>query len=269
MGGQHDRGPARSDVLEHVDDLGRHRIVEVAGRLVGQQQRRPAHDGALRGAVVAVEQPEKRRLAGAAGAAEDDELALADPERHFAQRRDLHGTDRVHLRNPVNFNHGGRSDYSRQRWIFASLSSRRRSTSVGLALPPVAFITCPNRDFFATVLPRLTSAIALALAAITGSTIAPRAVSSATCVSPSRPTMVAASSRESNIFWKTSLAILPLIVPSSMSRSRPARCRGGIGEVAIARSSSPGSTRKSSDMTQLETIFGRSAPAGGAGSRRT
>ena len=44
---------------------------------------------------------------------------------------------------------------------------------------------------------------------------------------------------------------------------RGLRFAGGIGELPIARSSSPGSTRSSSDMIQLERIFGRSAPAPG------
>src|SRR2546430_11349593 len=49
-------------------------------------------------------------------------------------------SDRVHLRNPVNLYHGGRFDYSRGPQVCESLSSRRRFTSAGLALPRVAFI---------------------------------------------------------------------------------------------------------------------------------
>src|SRR5262245_36742605 len=316
VGGQHDRGPARADVLQRLDDLGGHRLVEVAGGLVGQEQGRPSHDGArqrralrlplrelrriglgprrhpddaervedalgdlapgraehaqdegdvlvdgadrqelgvledhadrpaqrrhlrapqrdqvvaedldvaLAGQVVAVEEPEQGRLAGTAGARQDDELALGDPEGHVAQRRDLHGPDRVHLRNPVNFNHGGRFDYSRGLQVCESLSSRSRLTSAGLALPRVAFMTWPTRAPLASFLPLRSSCVALALAPRTDSITCPSAPSSATCVRPSRSTIVRASWPESNIFWNTSLAILPLIVEFSISCRSPTR----------------------------------------------
>src|SRR5256886_7075021 len=58
-------------------------------------------DVALRGELVTVEEPQQRRLARAGGSGEDDELALVDREGDVAQRRDLHGPDRVHL--PVVF----------------------------------------------------------------------------------------------------------------------------------------------------------------------
>src|SRR5438309_9726071 len=356
--GQHDRGSARSDILERLEDLGGHRLVEISGGLVGEEERRPPHDGPsqrralrlalreLRGVglsprrqpddaervedalgdlapgcaehaqdegdvlvdgadgqqlgvleddadraaerrhlrapqghqivaknldvalgeqVISVEEAEQRGLAGPARACQDHELALGDPERHLAQRRDLHGPDRVHLRHPVNLNHDGRFDYSRGLQVCESLSSRRRFTSAGLALPRVAFMTCPTSAPLASFLPRRKSSIAFGLAAITESITWTSAPSSASCVSPSRSTIVRASSPETNIFWNTSLAILPLMVAFSMSWSRPTRWRGGIGEVLIARSSSPGRTRRSSDMIQLERVFGRSRRAPGAG----
>src|SRR5437773_5759469 len=61
----------------------------------------------------------------------------------------------------------------------------------------------------------------------------PSAASSATCVSPSRPTIVRASSPPRHIFSKTSFAILPLIVPSSMRTNRPARRAGVTGELRM------------------------------------
>ena len=65
------------------------------------------------------------------------------------------------------------------------------------------------------------------------------------------------SSPERYIFSNTSLAILPLIVPSSISASSPARCAGRIGTggdglVVVA----PGISRSSSFSTQLATILG-------------
>src|SRR2546430_11973912 len=42
---QHDRGPARADVLERLEDLGGHRLVEVSGRLVREEERRASPHG--------------------------------------------------------------------------------------------------------------------------------------------------------------------------------------------------------------------------------
>src|SRR5207245_10707346 len=43
--GQHDRGSARSDILERFENLGGHRLVEISGGLVGEEERGPPHDG--------------------------------------------------------------------------------------------------------------------------------------------------------------------------------------------------------------------------------
>src|SRR5258705_1534781 len=40
MGGQHDRRAPRPDLLQRLENLSGHRLVELAGRLVGEEQRR-------------------------------------------------------------------------------------------------------------------------------------------------------------------------------------------------------------------------------------
>src|SRR5207245_9782752 len=154
----------------------------------------------LGGDLLAIEQTQQRGLAGAARAAERDELALAHPEGDIGQRWDLHRPDRIDLRNSVKLNHDGRfADYSRPGHIRESFSCTRRSTMAGLALPPLAFMTWPPTALDAAVLPLLKSATALALAAMAASTSASRAPASATWVSPSRFTMAAASSPEASM----------------------------------------------------------------------
>src|SRR3989442_3924481 len=66
-------------------------------------------DVALGGEIVAIEEPQQRRLARARWSGQDDEFALGDPEADIAQRRDLHRPDRVHLPDANNLNHGGAS----------------------------------------------------------------------------------------------------------------------------------------------------------------
>src|SRR5438093_872937 len=149
---------------------------------------------ALGGDVVAVEESQQRGLAGAAGAAQRAELTLAHAEGDIGQRRDLHRPDGVDLPYTVKLNHGGRSaDYSRLAHDRDSFSRTRRSTTAGLALPPLAFITWPTSALAASVLPALKSATALGLPAIASSTRRSSAPASATWVRPSRFTMAAAS----------------------------------------------------------------------------
>src|SRR5436309_1953322 len=62
---------------------------------------------AFGGEIVAIEEPQQRRLARARWSGQDDELTLGDPEADIAQRRDLHRPDRVHLPDANNLNHGG------------------------------------------------------------------------------------------------------------------------------------------------------------------
>src|SRR5438034_1310292 len=64
-------------------------------------------DVALGGEIVAIEEPQQRRLARAGWSSQDDEFALGDPQGDIAQRRDLHRPDRIHLPDADNLNHGG------------------------------------------------------------------------------------------------------------------------------------------------------------------
>src|SRR5262249_32361646 len=203
----------------------------------------------------AVEQTHQRRLARATRTIDDDELPLVDGEGDVAERRHFHRTDFIDLRHPVKLNHCGRDDYSRPRQAFESFSSRIEFTRPGFALPCVALMTRPTSAPFAALLPFLKSSTGRGLAARTSSTIRSSAPVSATCVSPSRFTIVTASSPVRSIFSKTSLAILPLMVPSSMSVSSPARRERVTLVLRIAASSSPGSTRRSSDITQFDTTL--------------
>ncbi len=118
----------------------------------------------------------------------------------------------------------------------SSLASFRASsalTTAGLARPWVAFITWPTRKPSAAFLPPFQSSTTLGCWASTWSTTAPSAPASATWVRPSRlDDRLGASSPERYICSKTSLAILPLIVPSSIRRRSPARCAGSIGQAA-------------------------------------
>src|SRR5437764_283798 len=112
-------------------------------------------DVAVGGQIITVEEPEQRRLARPGGSGEDHELALVDAKGDVAQRGDLHGPDRIDLRDAVKLNHRGHFDYSGPPQILESFSSRRRLTMPGLALPRVAFMTWPTRALAAAVLPRL------------------------------------------------------------------------------------------------------------------
>src|SRR5206468_10653502 len=112
-------------------------------------------DVAVGGQIITVEEPQQRRLARPGGSGEDDELPLVDAKGDVAQRRDLHGPDRIDLRDAVKLNHRGHFDYSGPLQILESFSSRSRLTTAGLALPRVAFMTWPTRALAAAVLPRL------------------------------------------------------------------------------------------------------------------
>src|SRR5439155_384934 len=74
--GEHDRRATRPDVPEHGEDLVLHRLVEVPRRLVGEEERRPAHDRAR----------ERRAL----------RLALRELSRvRLSARREAHDAERV------------------------------------------------------------------------------------------------------------------------------------------------------------------------------
>ena len=91
-------------------------------------------------------QAQKRGFAGAARPGQKHEFPLADVERQLAQRIDAAA---VQLGQVPRFDHA------------CSSSRRRRSfTSLGFALPPVAFITCPTRNPNVDVLPLRYCAIA-------------------------------------------------------------------------------------------------------------
>src|SRR5438093_430968 len=99
--GQHDCRAARPDVPEHVEDLG-HLTLPEPPEIVAEHL-----NVAFGGEIVAIEEPQQRRLARARWSGQDDELTLGDPEADIAQRRDLHRPDRVHLPDANNLNHGG------------------------------------------------------------------------------------------------------------------------------------------------------------------
>src|SRR5437899_10603 len=218
MGGQEHGGAAAADVLDEVEDLSRHGLVEIARGLVRKEKRGRLDDGAGQG-----RQPHRPAF--------EDFTDVVEPD------------------------HGLRPFYLTLQ-TFGSFSSRREFTTAGLALPAVAFITCPTRKPRAAFLPPFQSRTTLGCCARTWSTTAESSPASATWVSPSRSTMARAASPERYIFSKTSLAILPLMVPSSMRMMRSARFAGGIGHAARARSSSPASSRRSSLSTQSAATLG-------------
>src|SRR5438132_938154 len=135
-------------------------------------------------------------------------------------------------------------------------SSRLRSSfaSLGLALPPLPFITWPTRKPKVFCCPARYCAAASALLAMTSRMIATSASSSLFCASPSAATMSSADRPLSYIFAKTSLAIALLIVPFSTSAIRPASASGRRGTCATSR---PRSfiVRSSSPITQLLAAF--------------
>src|SRR5712691_3377816 len=212
-------------------------------------------DLAFAGPLVGIEQTEEGGLARPARPAQDDELALLDAERDVAQGGQPHRPAFEDFTDVVEPDHGLRPFYL-TRQTFGSFSSRSEFTTAGLALPAVAFITCPTRKPRAAFLPPFQSRTTLGCCARTSSTTAESSPASAPWVSPSRSTMARASSPERYIFSKTSLAILPLMVPSSMRVMRPARFAGRIGHPARARSSSPASSRRSSLSTQFAAALG-------------
>src|SRR5438445_59919 len=212
-------------------------------------------DLAFAGPLVGIEETEEGGLARPARPAQDDELALLDAERDVAQSGQPHRPAFEDFTDVVEPDHGLRPFYLTLQ-TFGSFSSRREFTTVGLALPAVAFITCPTRKPRAAFLPPFPSRTTLGCCARTWSTTAESSPASATWVSPSRSTMARAASPERYIFSKTSLAIPPLMVPSSMRMMRSARFAGGIGHAARARSSSPASSRRSSLSTQFAATLG-------------
>src|SRR5436309_3532232 len=119
---EHDRRATGPDVAQRAQDLVLHRLVEVARRLVGEEERGLAHDRA----------GERRALS----------LPL----------RELRGGG---LRAGREADVAGHVDESGPPQVLESFSSRRRLTMPGLALPRVAFMTWPTRALAAAVLPRL------------------------------------------------------------------------------------------------------------------
>src|SRR6266850_5615255 len=214
---------------------------------------------ALGGHFGRVEEPKQGGLARPTGAAQDDELPLGDMEGHVIESGHAGGAATEDHRHVLQPNHGLHIILSNY-WTFRIFSSNNRFTTAGLAFPWVDFITWPTRKPKAAFFPARKSSATLACSASTRSTAAPSAPSSATWVSPSRLTIACAVSPERYIFSNTSLAILPLMVPSSMRASSPIRLAGGIGQAATAWSSSPGSSRSSSLSTQLATTLGLPAP---------
>src|SRR5205809_653694 len=170
---EHDRRATGPDVAQRAQDLVLHRLVEVARRLVGEEERGLAHDRAGERRALSLALRELRGVGLRAGREADDaervedalgDLALGRPQHaedegdvlvDGADREELHGPDRIDLRDAVKLNHRGHFDYSGPPQILESFSSRRRLTMPGLALPRVAFMTWPTRALAAAVLPRL------------------------------------------------------------------------------------------------------------------
>ena len=101
-------------------------------------------DLSLRGRLFAKDQLEKRRLTRAARAGEEHEVALVDLERHVAES---------HVVASVLF-----VDVKRLDQCSSTSRTRMSRTSLGLALPPDAFITWPTIQPSTLSLPDLSSA---------------------------------------------------------------------------------------------------------------
>src|SRR5215472_11955707 len=101
-------------------------------------------DVALRGLLVGVEEAQEGGLARAAGPGENDELALLHRERDVVEGRQLHRPALEQLADAVEPYHEAPPFYLSLQ-TFGSFSIRSLFTTAGLALPEVAFITCPTR----------------------------------------------------------------------------------------------------------------------------
>src|SRR5262249_47461384 len=111
-------------------------------------------DVALRGLLVGVEEAKEGGLTRAAGPGEYDELALVHRERDIVEGRQLHRPALEQLADAVEPYHEAPPFYLSLQ-SFGSFSIRSWLTTAGLALPDVAFITCPTRKPRAAFFPAL------------------------------------------------------------------------------------------------------------------